>query len=189
MPTRPRSPVSRLRHVAILALAIPLLVALGLVSAEPAQASSSTASFLKNVHSGLCAEVPGRKPDPGVLLDQWSCVNQNNVKWVLDYVAGPLSSGTYLVKIRNVGTQECINDRSGAGTAVIQYYCSVERDPNYWEAGRITPTQYHFRSVSSPKCLSVTNQVAGSLLSLAACEDASVHHEQLWDFRGGLPMS
>ena len=63
--------------------------------------------YMKNYHSGKCLDVPGQSMNNNVLLDQWTCVNQTNVKWSLRFAGWQMSSQSVWASFR------IVNNHSG----------------------------------------------------------------------------
>jgi hypothetical protein len=76
--------------------------------------------FIKFAFTGKCFDVPNYSTANGTAIDEWTCVNQTNEQWYLDYV----SSTTF--RVRNRASGKCLNF-SGAskalGTRIVQWTC------------------------------------------------------------------
>jgi Ricin-type beta-trefoil lectin domain-like len=111
-------------------------------------------SWIEFESSNKCADDPGYSTG-NVRIDQWSCVNQTNEYWYLDFSGG---SGPLVV---NGASGKCLNV-SGAskssGAFVIQYPCSNALN-NQWTVLDVLvngqPIGDELMNVNSGLCLNV----------------------------------
>jgi hypothetical protein len=90
-----------------------------------------------------CAEIPGASKKNSTQADIWTCVNQDNVKWVVTSAGAYAGINTYFIK--NAHSGKCLNVAGYSienGAKIIQYTCSsqlngrwrfVARNGGYWE--------------------------------------------------------
>jgi hypothetical protein len=158
------------------------------LSTGEASAAESNASWLKNVHSGLCMDVPGASMIAGVRLHQWTCVNQSNEKWKLRrYGSFSVQGRSYpVVMIANTHSGLCVNDYAQGAYQVVQWGCT-NANANKWIVIPRGGSQFQFMSRSNLNiCLAVDGQGVGAWITMRTCQGTD-HHEQSWDFRGGIP--
>lgn len=119
-----------MRHrkvVALLATLVGLVAGAGLV-ASPAQARFGNYVQIINAVTSKCADVADKSRDPGHIVHQFSCANDDNQLWL------PQSMGN--------GYFQYINRRSGlcldagtvatAGTLITQQNCITSQAGQWW---------------------------------------------------------
>lgn len=120
-------------------------------------------SWIEFESSNKCADDPGYSTG-NVRIDQWTCVNQTNEYWYLDYTGG---DGP---RVYNGYSHKCLNV-SGAsksnGAFIIQYPCSntLNMEWNVLDVLRNgVVVGYELQSLNSGKCVNV----AGNSMSNGA---------------------
>jgi Ricin-type beta-trefoil lectin domain-like len=113
--------------VAVVATVAGLLAGAVLV-ASPAQARFGNYYEIINAVTGKCADVADKSRDPGYVVHEWTCANDDNQLWL----AQPVGNGYF----------EYINMRSGlcldggqfpiAATLVTQQVCDTSRPGQWW---------------------------------------------------------
>ena len=115
----------KLRALAVAGLvAAGLLTAAGQAAAMDGNPPSGRAVILSFAHSGKCVSVPGTTR-ADVQLTQWSCLAQDNQRWVWQLVAHDVDLN-FWGTLRNLVTGKCMAVQNGwqsDGVAVIQTTC------------------------------------------------------------------
>jgi hypothetical protein len=166
------------------------------VNATPAAAAPSTPYpqhrgdeigpyYLKNYHSGRCIDVPGGSMADYVKLDQWTCVNQTNVRWKLRWAGWVCARERCAVSFYIVNTHsgKCIivpGASRANGTQLIQYPCHVTpADPDAWGHDAwhwlVMDGRPLLMNLMSMKCISVAGASMnnGAALIQDACTSAT----------------
>ena len=84
--------------------------------------------YMKNYHSGKCLDVPGQSMANSVGLDQWTCVNQTNVKWSLRFAYWTTTGQRIWATFRIVNNHsgKCLTVPGSSktdGQRLVQYTC------------------------------------------------------------------
>ncbi|WP_150215316.1 RICIN domain-containing protein [Streptomyces venezuelae] len=114
--------------------------------------------YMKFVHSGKCADLPGWNTGNGVQLDQWSCASQGNLWWGF-YAA---SDGT--VQVKNYHSKKCMNVKGGStanGAKVVQWPCN-EQANGLWYLQGYSDGTLQLKNKKSGKCLNVEGASRGN---------------------------
>jgi Ricin-type beta-trefoil lectin domain len=135
-------------------------------------------TYIYDRNSGKCLEVPGYSTTAGTQIDQWTCVNQNNVLWLWDHVA----QYEYVVRSGNsTGAGLCLNVKGNSmanGAAIIQWPCDTYGNTKN-EVWFLYTTKvangyawYEIESESSRKCLSINggSKLNGAKLIQYTCD-------------------
>ncbi|MDO9357065.1 MAG: ricin-type beta-trefoil lectin domain protein, partial [Solirubrobacteraceae bacterium] len=144
-------------------IALPILLALGLLVAAPTGASAAGGP-LKGEGSGLCVDVEGASQDWATPVILWNCHGAANQDWEL----------TAAGELRAFGGTRCLDaegGRSVAGTPLISYPCFGAANQKWrYSAGAKTIT-----GVQSGLCVDVNGAAtaAGTKLILWPCHGAS----------------
>jgi Ricin-type beta-trefoil lectin domain-like len=134
--------------------------------------------YIYNRNSGKCLEVPGNSKTRGTQIDQWTCVNQNNVLWLWDHT-GP---SEWVVRSGNsTGNGLCLNVKGNSkanGAAIIQWPCDLSGKTRneVWSPFYVGTANgygwYQYQSASSKKCLSINggSKANGAKLIQYSCD-------------------
>ncbi|HEV2781584.1 MAG TPA: RICIN domain-containing protein [Actinophytocola sp.] len=106
-----------------------------------------------------CIDNPNYSTVSGTWLDQWSCVDQTNELWFLDY--GFTAGGYDFFRIRNAYSGLCVNIQGGSGAdgaPVIQYTCGDYANEYFvfWADANVPTPFYWVQAYSSGKVINVT---------------------------------
>jgi hypothetical protein len=78
--------------------------------------------FLVNQSSGFCMEVNNGTSTPGETVDEYLCDGLTSEQWIEDDFT--FLDTTY-ARFRNVGSNQCLDTVSGAGSALMQWPCDA----------------------------------------------------------------
>lgn len=158
-------------------MAIFLAVAATLLISAPANAwqpSTGTVYGLDLYHSRKCMEIPNGSSG-GAAVDQWTCVNQPNMRWYFDR-AGTIGGRTWW-RIRNAQSGLCMTAYGSAqGSVVVQAACSSSPEGRFtvWTQSP-AGTSYVWIEAASGLVLTVENASrdnGGRVVQSARCSCA-----------------
>lgn len=158
-------------------------------------ASSQTSVLLKNLTTGMCADVPGYgKGTTDGPVNQYPCngTSGDNQLWNLEThkEAGSGPKGSVLFLIRNTKDGMCMDlpyyGAAASGTKITEYPCQATTSDNqYWWLDPRSDGTYWIRNfVSGGMCLNVRGSATGgndTPLDIGTCNDSTTdeHH---WSF-------
>lgn len=143
-------------------------IAIKIPGALPPSAKLAGA-FIRNKHSGRCAQVAGASNANSAGITQWDCVQQDNVKWTVVDAGG----GFFFIKAKHSNKCMQVADASTANGGVVTQWDCVAQDNVKWEFLHRGKGIYNIKARHSEKCLQVAGSSSsnGAKLSQADCKE------------------
>ena len=155
------------RRATGLAAALLCTLSLPVASASADEIKTAYQVFeLKNLSSGLVADVPDWSTTPGTQIVQWQANGGANQRWFLRPVA--TAAGT-MYKIKSQHSSLCLAPDPGLdGVIRVKQTDCVLSNAKLWDFTRRLDGSFRIRNVQSGHTLEVTSTTAGARLKLIA---------------------
>jgi hypothetical protein len=92
-------------------------------------APSANTYYLVNRAGGFCAEVNNGTSSPGEAVDEYYCNGTAAEQWVQ---SARVISGLLYQHFTHSGTALCLDTVGGAGSQLMQWYCTPDNDAQTW---------------------------------------------------------
>lgn len=147
-------------------------------------ASWNTGTRLESgAYPGMCAEIGGGSPQPGVPASQWPCAGVDGSLGGQNQVWESTATSTYPNHfLRNSASRLCLRQSS---TAAVQADCVVSDHSQVWALVPVSSDYFWIRSLTSGQCINVApSPTHGSPLVVGTCTMRSSQ----WRVRDGVAI-